>query len=102
MSNARYGLIAARAVAEQQGEVMHLARLTGLDDEPDACARLLADEVMVHGRGDEQRGNRRDSSASAKRSERMMRLAPSAIASLTCVRTLSIAMRKPSPPSATG
>ena len=30
------------------------------------------------------------------------RFAPPAIASLTCVRTLSIAIRRPSPPSATG
>ena len=37
-----------RAVAEQQREVVHLARLAGLDDEPDARARLLAHEVVVH------------------------------------------------------
>ena len=47
------------AVAEQQREVVHLARLARLDDEPDARARLLPHEVMVHRGGDEQRGDRR-------------------------------------------
>ena len=36
-----------------------LARLAGLDDEPDAHARALADEVMVHGRGREEARDRR-------------------------------------------
>ena len=39
---------------------MHLARLAGLDDETDARARLRAHEVVVHGRGREQRGDRRE------------------------------------------
>ena len=53
------GVDRAGAVAEQQREVMHLARFAGLDDEPDARARLLAHEVVVHRGGDQQRGNRR-------------------------------------------
>ena len=49
----------AGAVTEEQGEVMHLARFAGLDDETHLRARLLAHEVVVHGRGHEQRRDRR-------------------------------------------
>ena len=37
---------------------MHLARFAGLDDEADRRAQALADQVMMHGRGREQRRNR--------------------------------------------
>jgi hypothetical protein len=44
--------------AEEAGEVVHLARLAGLDDETAPRAQALADEVVVH-RGDgEQRRDR--------------------------------------------
>ena len=36
---------------------MDLAGVAGLDDEPDLGAGLLAHEVVVHGRGQQQRGN---------------------------------------------
>ena len=49
----------AGAEAEQQAEVVDLARFTGLDHEADARARLLAHEVVVHRARDEQRGDRR-------------------------------------------
>ena len=38
----------ARAVADEQRHVMHLARIARLDHEPDLRARLLADQVVVH------------------------------------------------------
>jgi hypothetical protein len=52
------GVDRLRAVAREAGEVMHLARLAGLDHEPDRGAQALADQVMVHGRGREQRRDR--------------------------------------------
>ena len=44
----------ARAVADEQRQVRDLARLARLDDEADAHARALADQVVVHRRGREQ------------------------------------------------
>ena len=38
---------------------MHLAGVATLDDQPDLRARLLADEVVVHRRHEQQRRNRR-------------------------------------------
>ena len=38
--------------------MMHLARLAGLDDEPDRGAQALPDQVMMHGRAGEQRRHR--------------------------------------------
>ena len=46
------GVDATRAVAEQEREVMHLARLTRLDEQPDTRPGLLPHEVVMHGRGD--------------------------------------------------
>ena len=46
------------AVAGKAGEVMHLARFARLDDEADGGAQALADQVMMHGRRREQRGDR--------------------------------------------
>ena len=46
------------AVAGEAGEMVHLARLAGLDDEPDRGAQALADQVVVHRRGREQRRDR--------------------------------------------
>ena len=38
--------------------MMHLARLAGLDDEADGGAQPLADQMMMHRGGREQRRNR--------------------------------------------
>ncbi len=46
------------AVACEQREVVHLARRPGLDDEPGGRAHPQLDQVLVHGGGREQRGNR--------------------------------------------
>ena len=46
------------AVAGKAGEMVHLARLAGLDDEPDRGAQALADQVVVHRRRREQRRDR--------------------------------------------
>ena len=46
------------AVAGEAGEVMHFARLAGLDHQADRRAQALADQMMVHGRAGEQRRNR--------------------------------------------
>ena len=47
------------AVPEQQGEVVHLPRLAGLDDEADLGPRLLTDHVVVDRRGGEEHRDRR-------------------------------------------
>ena len=49
----------AGAVADQQRHVVHLAGVAALDDQADLGALLLADEVVVHGRGEQQRRDRR-------------------------------------------
>ena len=40
--------------------MVDLADITGLDDQADEVARLLADEVVVHRRGEEQGRDRRE------------------------------------------
>ena len=46
------------AVARETGEVMDLARFAGLHDEADQRPQTLADQVVMHGRGREQRRDR--------------------------------------------
>ena len=46
------------AVAGQAGEMMDFTRFAGLDDEADRRAQPLADEVMMHRRHRQQRGDR--------------------------------------------
>src|SRR5215470_13326239 len=47
-----------RAIAGETAEVMHLARLTGFDDQADRSAKALADQVMVNGCACQERRNR--------------------------------------------
>jgi hypothetical protein len=49
----------AGAVAEQQRHVVHLTRVARLDHEADLRAGLLADQVVVHTRHQQQRRDRR-------------------------------------------
>ena len=49
----------AGAIADQQAEVLRLARLARLDHQPGAGARALANQMMMHGAGCEQARNRR-------------------------------------------
>ena len=51
------------AVADQQGDVVHLAHVAGLDEQADLGAGLLPDQVVVHGRGQQQRRDRRQVAA---------------------------------------
>ncbi len=44
-----------RPVPDEQRHVVHLAGVAGLDDQPDLGPRLLAHQVVVHGRGEQQR-----------------------------------------------
>ncbi len=53
------GVHRRRAVPDEQGDVMHLAGVARLDHQPDAGPRLLPDQVLVHGRGEQQRGDGR-------------------------------------------
>jgi hypothetical protein len=53
------GVHRRRAVADEQRDVVHLAGVGGLDDEPDPGARPLTDEVVVDGAGEQQRRDRR-------------------------------------------
>ena len=48
-----------RAVADQQRDVVDLPDVAGLDDQTDLGAGLLPDEVVVYGRGQQQRRDRR-------------------------------------------
>src|SRR5690606_23371987 len=48
-----------RAVPDEQRHVVAFAGLAGLDDQPDAGAALLPDEVVVDRPGERQRGDRR-------------------------------------------
>ena len=47
------------AVADQQRDVVHLAGVAGLDDQPDPGAGALPHQVVVHGAGEQQRRDRR-------------------------------------------
>jgi hypothetical protein len=67
------GVDRAAAVADQQREMVDLARLAGLEDEADAGAQALADEVVVQP-GDRQEGGDRRLSGSRRGRERMMML----------------------------
>ena len=49
----------AGAVADEQGEVHHLARLAAFDDERDLGAGLFAHQAVVHGGHGQQAGNGR-------------------------------------------
>ena len=53
------GVDGAGAVAEQQREVVHLARLAALEHQADARARPLAQQVVLHRRDRQQRRDRR-------------------------------------------
>ena len=46
------------AVPDEHGDAVHAARLAGLDDDARLQARSLADEMVVHGPGRKQGGNR--------------------------------------------
>lgn len=52
------GIDRFRAVAGKAGEVVHLARLAGFDDDADRGAQSGADQMMMHGGAGEQRGDR--------------------------------------------
>ena len=49
------GVDGLRTVAGEHAELVHLVRLPGLHDEAHPGAQALADQVMVHGRGGQQR-----------------------------------------------
>ena len=49
------GVDRAAAVADEQREMVHLAGLAGLEDQADAGAQALADQVVVQA-GDRQQG----------------------------------------------
>jgi len=53
------GIDRARAVADEQTEVVHLARLAALDDQARLGTRSLAQQVVVHGRARQERGDGR-------------------------------------------
>ena len=48
------GVDGARPVSDQQGHVVHLARIPGLDHQPDHGALTGANEFVVHRRGQQQ------------------------------------------------
>ena len=68
------------AEADEQRHVVDLAGVAGLDDQADPGPGPLADEVVVDRRRQQQRRDRRQLGRSSCRSERTMRLAPSAMA----------------------
>ena len=54
-----------RAVANQQGQVMHLARFAGFDHQRHPRARLVANQIVVQSGGCQQRRDRRRAGANA-------------------------------------
>ena len=50
VSNARYGFTAAAPVADQQCDVVHLAHLTGLHDEPGLSTLSGRDQMVMYAR----------------------------------------------------
>ena len=58
VSKREVGVDGGGAEAQQAGEVVHLARLAGLDDEAALRAQALADEVVVDGGDGQERGDR--------------------------------------------
>ncbi|EUA56752.1 hypothetical protein I553_8806 [Mycobacterium xenopi 4042] len=76
--------------AEQHGHVVHLAGVTGLDNQPDLGAGAFPHQMVVH-RGDGKQRRDRAIVSSDSRSERIMMRAPSAIAADVCERTSSSA-----------
>ena len=52
------GIDRLRAVAGKRRELMHLVRLAGLDHQADRGPQAAADQMMMHGGGREQRGDR--------------------------------------------
>ena len=53
------GIDRLRAIADQQAEMMHFARLAGLQHQTDPRARAGANQMMMQAGGGEQRRNRR-------------------------------------------
>jgi hypothetical protein len=53
------GVDRGRAVADSRADVVHLADVAGLDQQPDLGAGLLADQVVVDRAGEQQRRDRR-------------------------------------------
>jgi hypothetical protein len=85
------------AVADEQRDVVHLAHVAGLDDEADLRAGLLADQVVVHRRGEQQRRDRREvllESPVGQDDEART----AAIASETSAQIISSARPSPRPP----
>ena len=68
------GVDRLRAVAGQHRELVHLVRLAGLDDQADLGAQALPDQVMMHGRGGEQRRESESGPGPTARSDRMTML----------------------------
>ena len=58
VSKARCGVDGLGAIAGEQREMMHLARLAGLHDEADRRAQAGADQMVVHGRRRQQSRDR--------------------------------------------
>ncbi len=59
------GIDGGAAVANQNGEMMHLARFAGFEDQTDLRARAAADEMVMQTGNRQQRGNRRERRADA-------------------------------------
>ncbi len=57
--NGQVGIDGAGAVADEQGEVHHLARLAAFNDERNLGAGFLAHQAIVHGGHGQQAGNGR-------------------------------------------
>ena len=80
----------AGAVAGQQGEVLHFARLARLDDQSAAGARFFAKQMMMHAAGGQQRGNGDDARRRRRGPRESSSVTPSAIAAEASCRRASI------------
>ena len=93
------GIDGARAVSDEEGKMMHLARLARLEHQTGACARAFADQVMMYAGDGEQSGDGRQFVRVNPRSESTRMLMPSARAADAWAQRDSIASRNPCSPS---
>ena len=95
------GVDRGRAVADEQGDVVHLADVAGLDQQPDLGAGLLADQVVVDRAGEQQRRDRRQLGGGVPVGEHDDRGRRPAIAGDTSAQISSIRAAIAAPPPST-
>ena len=96
------GVHRLRPVAGQDAEVVHLARLAGLDDQAGLHAQALADQLVVHRRRRPARRGWGCAPAGGARSDRIRMFMSARTASVAAAHSRSSARSRPAAPSAAG